>query len=111
MPQHPYLTCTLLAVSVALCLLCAVGVLVMRDAYQRLHFTTPVAAVVTVLVAAAVWVEDADTQARIKSVLVAVMLLSMNSLVCHVTARGLRVRERDGLAVDPGEPVTRTGRP
>ena len=108
--HHPYLTGGLLAVGVVLCLLCAVGVLVMRDAYQRLHFTTPVAAVVTVLLSAAVWLEDSDWQARIKSVIVAGMLLGMNSVVCHVTARGLRVRERGGLAVDRDEPVAEAGR-
>ena len=68
--HHPILTTTLLIVAVLLANVCAIGVLVMRDAYQRLQYATPVVCFSTLCTAVAVWLEDPDPQARIKVVLI-----------------------------------------
>ena len=47
----------LLGLAVAVVLASSVGVLVMRDAYQKLHFVTPAAVVAPVLVVLAIFVQ------------------------------------------------------
>ena len=93
MPHHPFIVAGLLGVAVALCLLCAVGVAVVRDPYQRLQFNTPVASVAVPLIVAAVWVGDPQWQSRIKATLVGVVLLLMNAVLSHATARAVRIRD------------------
>ena len=107
---HPWLTVPLLAAAVLLCAACSLGVLVMRDAYQRLHFTTPVAAVVAAIVAACVFIEDASPQSRTKTTFVCVTLAGMNSILCHATARALRLRDVGHWPVAPDEGAVRAAR-
>lgn len=91
--QHPLITGILLALAVILCILCCLGLVVMRDSYQRLHFSSPVTALAAWLIAAAVWVESPAWQARIKAVLIAFILLAMNSILSHATAKAIRIRQ------------------
>ena len=88
MTHHPIITGTLLAVAVALAMVCSIGVMVMRDAYQRLQFSAPVVAVSMLLIAIAVFIEEPDSQARIKVVLIYVSLLVTNSTLNHATGAG-----------------------
>jgi monovalent cation/proton antiporter MnhG/PhaG subunit len=93
MTHHPLITGSLLGVAVALAIACSIGVLVMRDPYQRLHFSAPIVTLSMFLICIAVFLEDSDTQARIKVVLIFIMLLTMNSILTHATARAIRIRE------------------
>ncbi len=81
-----------------LCLLCGLGLAVVRDPYQRLHFASPVTSVAVPLVVVAVWVEDPQWQSRVKATLVAVVLFLMNAVLSHATARAVRVRQVDRFA-------------
>jgi multicomponent Na+:H+ antiporter subunit G len=83
----------LLAVGVAVTLLSCLGVLVMRDAYDRLHYTGPAAVVAPVAIAAAVVLEERLSAAGIKSLLVALVLVITNPVLGHATARAARIRE------------------
>jgi multicomponent Na+:H+ antiporter subunit G len=83
----------LLTVGVASVLLSCVGVLVMREALDRLHFTAPAATIGPVLVAAAVLVEEPLSSAGIKAVLVALLLVITTPVLSHATARAARIRE------------------
>lgn len=89
---HVWVIGVLLGAAVVLTLLCCIGVLVMRDPYQRLQFVTPVATIGAVLVTAAVWVGDPSWQARLKMLCIGAVLFWMNAILSHATARAVRIR-------------------
>ena len=82
----------LLGLGVFIELLCAVGVLVMRHPFDRLHYLAPATTVGPLAIAAAVLVAESDAQAKIKSVLVAVVLLATGPILTHATARAAWAR-------------------
>ena len=83
----------LLALGVGVTLLSCVGVLVMRDAYDRLHYTGPAAVLAPVAIAAAVVLEERLSAAGVKAVLVALVLVGTNPVLGHATARAARIRQ------------------
>lgn len=101
--HHPLATPILLSLAVIVALLCSLGLLVMRDVYQRLQFGAAVASVSVALLAVAVFLEDASTQSRIKIVLMGVLLFLMNGALTHATARAARIKQRRGWATTPEE--------
>ena len=84
----------LLAVGVGVELFCCVGVLVMRDLYDKLHYTAPATTIGSLAIAAAVVVQESFSQAGIKAILVFLILLVTNPVLSHAPARAARVRER-----------------
>ena len=98
MTQHPVITGSLLGVAVALAIICSIGLLVMRDPYQRLHFSAPVVTLSMLLIVIAVFIEEPDAQARIKVVLIVLFMTVTNSILSHTTARAIRIRQIGGLA-------------
>ena len=93
----------LLALGVASVLLSCVGVLVMREALDRLHFTAPAATIGPVLLAAAVLVEEPLSSAGIKAVIVAVLIVVTTPVLSHATARAARIREHGRWRLLPHE--------
>jgi multicomponent Na+:H+ antiporter subunit G len=93
----------LLTVGGASVLLSCVGVLVMREALDRLHFTAPAATIGPVLVAAAVLVEEPLSSAGLKAVLVALLLVVTTPVLSHATARAARIREHGRWRLLPHE--------
>jgi multicomponent Na+:H+ antiporter subunit G len=93
----------LLSVAVASVLVSCLGVLVMRDAMDRLHFTAPAATIAPVAVAAAVLVEEPLSSAGLKAVLVALLLIVTTPVLSHATARAARIREHGRWKVLPHE--------
>jgi multicomponent Na+:H+ antiporter subunit G len=93
----------LLVVGVAATLLSCLGVLVMRDAYDRLHYTGPASAIAPVAIAAAVVVEERLSAAGVKAVLVALVLLVTNPVLGHATARAARIRQFGEWTIQAGE--------
>jgi multicomponent Na+:H+ antiporter subunit G len=93
----------LLAVAVLAVLISCLGVLVMRDALDRLHFTAPAATIAPVFVAAAVLVEEPLSGAGVKAVIVAVLLVVTAPVLSHATARAARIREHGRWKVLPHE--------
>ncbi len=87
----------LLAAGVAVQLLSCVGLLMMRDVYQRLHYLAPAGTLGPVLIAAAVLVHHSSAQACIKGMLIVAVLLVVNPVVTHLTARAARIRETGEL--------------
>jgi multicomponent Na+:H+ antiporter subunit G len=84
----------LLALGVASALLSAVGLVATRNPYDQLHFTGPATVVAPVAIAIAVLVEEPLSSAGIKSVLVAIVMITTGPVLIHATARAGRVRER-----------------
>jgi multisubunit Na+/H+ antiporter MnhG subunit len=69
-----------------------VGVLAMRDSYQKLHFLAPPASLAPFLLAVALFIGHGDKQPAIKMLLVAAVLNAVNGVVTHATARAHRMR-------------------
>ena len=84
----------LLVLGVGSVLLGAAGLLATRDPYDQLHFTGPGTVIGPIAIAAAVLVEEPLSSAGIKSVLVALVMLTTGPGLIHATARAARVRER-----------------
>jgi monovalent cation/proton antiporter MnhG/PhaG subunit len=83
----------LLGAAVLVALLSAVGIAVMRDPYQRLHFISPPASLSALLVVLALLAYEPQKQAALKAFVVAFVLYFMNAIVTHATARAHFVRE------------------
>jgi monovalent cation/proton antiporter MnhG/PhaG subunit len=93
----------LLGVAGVSVLISCLGVLVMRDALDRLHFTAPAGVLAPVAVAAAVLVEEPLSSAGIKAVIVALLLIVTTPVLSHATARAARIREHGRWRVLPHE--------
>ena len=90
----------LLAVGVAAPLLGVVWVLVADDVYIRLHFIGPGSIFGPFALALAVVIDEGPlSQAGLKSILVAVLLLGLSPVLVHATARAAYVREHGTLAL------------
>jgi multicomponent Na+:H+ antiporter subunit G len=105
MSPRGLLVAALLVVGVGVTLACCVGVLVMRDAYDRLHYTAPATTIAPLAIAAAIVLEESFSAAGIKAVLVALALLITNPVLTHATARAARIRELGEWTVQEGEQV------
>jgi monovalent cation/proton antiporter MnhG/PhaG subunit len=92
----------LLVLGVGIQVLSAVGVLVMRDAYDRLHYVGS-AGVGGALVAVAVTVRESFSLIGNKALLIAFFFLVTGPVLVHATARAARVREHGGWAVKESE--------
>jgi monovalent cation/proton antiporter MnhG/PhaG subunit len=95
----------LLTFGVAVELACCIGVLVMDDAYDKLHYLGPAAIVGPLAVAAAIVVREEFSQAGIKALLTAGLLIVASPVLAHATGRALYIRQRDHI-----EPETRSRR-
>src|SRR5438552_539777 len=82
----------LLGVAVATEALSAVGLIVMPNLMDRLHFLGPAASVGPALVAGAVVTKEALNHQGIEAVLIALFLLVFGPVLTHATARAARIR-------------------
>jgi multisubunit Na+/H+ antiporter MnhG subunit len=84
----------LLGLAVLIVLTSAVGVLVMRDAYQKLHFVTPAGLVAPALVALAVLVQHGVYENTGETFLALFFMIIAGPFISHATVRAIRVREK-----------------
>jgi monovalent cation/proton antiporter MnhG/PhaG subunit len=89
---HDLLVDLLVGFGVAGELLCCLGLVVMRDVYDRLHYAMAATTLPPFLIAAAVLAEEAWTQPGINALVVAVTLFVVNPVLAHATARAARAR-------------------
>jgi multisubunit Na+/H+ antiporter MnhG subunit len=99
-------TDVLLGLAVAVVISASVGVLVMRDPYQKLHFVTPAALIAPILVTLAVLVRMGLSENTGETCLALLFMVAAGPFLSHATVRAIRVREkgdwrpgRDGTAV------------
>jgi multicomponent Na+:H+ antiporter subunit G len=90
----------LLSLGVAVEIFCCAGVLIMRSAYARLHFTAP-AGIGALMLALAIVLREGFSLIGDKALLVAVFVLVSSPVLSHVTARAAHIRERGDVGV-PG---------
>lgn len=86
----------LLGLAVLVVLACSAGVLLMRDAYQKLHYVTPVSMVAPVLAGLAVLVQSGWTAASGQAWLVVAIMLITSPFLAHATGRAIWIRENGG---------------
>jgi multisubunit Na+/H+ antiporter MnhG subunit len=82
-----------LGLAVVVVLISAVGVLVMRDGYQKLHYVSPAALVAPVLVSIAVWVYAGFSATTTETLLALLFMVISGPLISHATVRAIRIRE------------------
>jgi multicomponent Na+:H+ antiporter subunit G len=97
----------LVAAGVAAELLCCLGLTLARDGFDRLHFTGAGTTVPPLLIAAGVVVEEGLNQASINALLVAGLLLLLNPILVHATARAGRLTRAGELVPVDREPPDR----
>jgi multicomponent Na+:H+ antiporter subunit G len=86
-------TDVLLALAVLTVAASAIGLVVMPDAYSRLHYVTPAAVVAPVLVALAIFVAEGLDENTGETVLALVFMIIAAPFLSHATIRAIRVRE------------------
>ncbi len=94
----------LLSLGMGIQALCAIGVMVMNDPFDRLHFTGP-SGLGVLTVSAAIIVDEGLSVAGAKSLLVAVVIIVSGPVLTHATARAARIRQFGHWVAMPGEKV------
>jgi multisubunit Na+/H+ antiporter MnhG subunit len=94
----------LLFAGVGVQVLCCLGLLLLRDAFDRLHCAGAVG-FGGALICASIVVRDSFSLMGNKAAAIAVLLLFANPVLVHVTARMARIRAFGDWRVAPGEPV------
>jgi len=84
----------LLAAGGALQLFAVLGVVLLRDAFDRLHYVGP-ASLATALIAAAVVVRESFSLIGISALLLAGFVLFTGPLLAHVTGRAILQSQRE----------------
>ena len=85
----------LLGLTVLICWIGVLGMWRMREPMQALHYLALPASLGGVVLACAVFLQDGFSQVAIKTALIAGVLLGINSVVTHATARAFRIRQLD----------------
>jgi monovalent cation/proton antiporter MnhG/PhaG subunit len=101
----------LLAICVISAWICCLGMLLLQDFYERLHYMATVSTLSMFALLAAVVVEEGWGQATIKTILIAVTVFVMNAVLTHATARAARIRELGKWTPDPKEHIPGTEGP
>jgi monovalent cation/proton antiporter MnhG/PhaG subunit len=103
--HHPVAECVCLVLLVATCWIGVIGMWRMREPMQALHYLSlPASASATFLVIA-VFLEEGSSQISWKTLLIALVLLAINSVGAHATARAFRARELGHWEPLNGDPI------
>jgi multisubunit Na+/H+ antiporter MnhG subunit len=103
--HHWIIAGVLVAVAVALAIICSVGLAIVTTTLERLHFSATVTSFSAALITAAVWIDDPTWQSRLKVLLTAIVLFVMNSILSHSTARAIRIRQEKHFEPRPGDEI------
>lgn len=83
----------LLSICVLVTLLCCVALITFKDVFDRMHYLAPVTSIAMPALLAAVVVQEGWGQATLKTILVLFLLLLINAVLTHATARAARIRQ------------------
>lgn len=113
MSTREILADALLGVAVVIVLASSIGILVMRDTYQKLHFVTPAALVAPVAVGLAILAQSGLTEDTAETALALVFIVIAGPFLTHATIRAARIREtgdwRPGAGHAKGSPDRSAG--
>jgi|ERR1041385_1335638 monovalent cation/proton antiporter MnhG/PhaG subunit len=99
----------LVVLGVATALFSTIGILVMKDINERLHYLSPPATLSIGLITVAIALQEGDSQATVKAVLCAFTFFVTNPVLTHATARAARIREFGHWVSEPGGRRKRAG--
>ncbi|HTZ25630.1 MAG TPA: monovalent cation/H(+) antiporter subunit G [Streptosporangiaceae bacterium] len=85
-----------LGIAVAIVLASSVGVLVMRDPGQKVHYVTPAALVAPLFVGLAILAQSGLTDNTAEMCLALIFLGVAGPFLSHATMRAIRIRETGG---------------
>ena len=83
----------LLGLAVLVVLASSVGILVMRDVYQKVHFVTPAGMVAPVLVGIAILIQSGWSSRSAQTWLALLFVVIASPILAHATLRAARIRE------------------
>ena len=105
MTPHVILTDVLLGFTVLFCWIGVVGMLRMREPMQAMHYLGLPASVGVIALTGAVLSETGLSSTTLKTALIAIVLLGINSVVAHATARAFRTRQLGHWEPRDGDPI------
>ena len=108
--NHPIAVGMLLALAALMAFFSALGVMVMRDPFQRMHYPAVAVTFCSLLIIAAVWIYEKDPQARIKVILIGLILYVMNAILTSASAKAVRIRQAGHWQPHPEEQIKIMGR-
>ena len=111
MTVHGIVADVLLGLAAAVVLVSSAGILVMRDAYQKLHYVAPIAVVAPVIVALAVLVQSGWTENSGETWLALLFMVVGGPFLAHATIRAARIREKGDWRPGAGQPGAGRGGP
>jgi multisubunit Na+/H+ antiporter MnhG subunit len=85
--------------------LCCLGVAVMKDLFEKLHYMGTVATIAAFTLLGAVLLQEGWGQAGTKMILICGVTFLMNAVLTHATARAARVRKLGHWTPDPEEHI------
>jgi monovalent cation/proton antiporter MnhG/PhaG subunit len=100
---HDLVIDALVGAGVAGELLCCIGLVLVRNVFDRLHYVMASTTVPPFLIAAAVVVEEDWTQPAINALLIAVVLFVGNPILATAIARAARARRFGDVGARPEE--------
>lgn len=95
----------LLGIGVGTALICCLGLWIMPDFYERLHYMATVTTVSSFCIFMAVVVKEGWGQATIKMGLIFLIMLITNAILTHATARAARVRTYGFWSATPEDEI------
>ncbi len=105
MSIHSIVINVLLGFIVLACWLGVIGMLRMREPMQALHYLTLSATIGVIALTIAVFLESGVSSTAFKTFLIAIVLLAINSVVTHATARAFRTRQLGHWEPRNGDPI------
>jgi len=96
----------LLGIAVLTTMISCWALVLFRDKFQRMHYLSVVTTVSTFSLLLAVVVKEGWGQATLKTILVFFVLLLVNAVVTHATARAARVRQYGNWVPTPEEHIS-----
>jgi monovalent cation/proton antiporter MnhG/PhaG subunit len=94
-----------LGIAVGLTAISCWALLLFKDLFERLHYLSAVTTISTFALLVAVVIKEGWGQAAIKTILVLVVLLLVNAVLSHATARAARVHQFGDWLPHPEEHV------
>lgn len=101
------LTDVLLAVAAGAALLSSLGILMLRDFYERLHYMGPTGSLGAAAIVASLLLNGSLSSASVKVIMVGVLLVISNSVLTHATARAGRIHQLGDWKPQKGEDIVR----
>ena len=95
----------LLAAAVLLTLVSVLGMVRMRDPFQRMHYISPPASISALFIVAAIFLQRGLKPESFKALFTALILIAMNTAVTHAAARAFRVADTKDWRPKRGEEV------